>query len=87
MTPEEYYTAPPQEIFDDIKKNCIKIWNTYDDSCGYASGKINRIKDLENIQDNAWYMVAMFDPINTKKLLNMMKKETVLMVIDASKCG
>ncbi len=32
-----YYDAPPQEIFDDIKENATKIWNTYSDEFGYRS--------------------------------------------------
>ena len=57
----DYYTAPPQEIFEDIKENARKIWQSYDDTYGYASEKIARI-DIENISDNAWYIVAMVRP-------------------------
>jgi len=28
----EYYETPAQEIFDDVKENAIKIWETYDDT-------------------------------------------------------
>lgn len=66
----DYYEAPTQEIFDDIKKNAIKIWQTYDDE------KVGRIKDIKNVSDNAWYIVAMFDYSNQAKLINMVKKET-----------
>ena len=83
MTIDEYYTAPPDEIFNDIKENAIKLWQTYDDKYGYATEKINSIKDLENIQDNAWYMVAMFDNLNKKKLLTMVKYKTALIILDA----
>ena len=74
-------TAPPQEVFDDIKKNAIKIWKTYDDEFGYATKKINAIKDLENIKDNAWFIVAMFDPINQEKLLLKVKPLTAFMIL------
>lgn len=83
MNVKEYYTAPKQEIFDDIKENAIKIWKTYDDTFGYATEKIDRIKDLQNIQDNAWYMVAMFDHINRGKLLSMVKPETATQILRA----
>lgn len=78
MTIEEYYTAPKQQIFDDIKRNALFLWKTYDDRYGYATEKIGRIKDLENVSDNAWYMVAMFDPINQSKLLSMVEPATAI---------
>lgn len=76
LNQKDYYVAPAQEVFDDIKEQAINLWNTYDDQFGYATGKISRIKDIGNIQDNAWYMVAMFDPNNQAKLLEMVKPET-----------
>lgn len=87
MTVEEYYIAPPQEIFDDIKANAIKIWQGYDDQYGYATDKINRIKDIVNFKDNAWYMVAMFDWQNQRKLLRMLKPETAKVVEDVLNQG
>lgn len=87
MNVEQYYTAPPQKIFDEIKEAAIKLWNTYDDSYGYASGKISRIKDIKNIKDNAWYIVAMFDCNNQRKLCEMVGPETAEMIIDAINTG
>lgn len=84
MTVKEYYTAPPDEIFIDIKVNALKIWASYKDSPGgYALDKISRIVDLENHQDNAWYMVAMFDYVNQAKLLSMVNPATADMIRDA----
>lgn len=74
-----YYEAPPLEVFLDIKENAQKIWRTYDDTYGYASGKLERI-DIENIKDNAWYIVAMFDWENQEKLLKMVRPETADMI-------
>lgn len=71
MIQEEYNTAPSEEVFDDIKSNAIKIWKTYDDTYGYAKGKIDRIKDIPNFKDNCAYIVAMFDSTNQDKLLTM----------------
>lgn len=81
MTPEEYYIAPSDDTFRDIKENALKIWNTYSDP--YRAEKVNRIKDIENIQDNAWFIVAMFDHINQAKLLAMVKPETAAQIQDA----
>jgi len=76
----DYYATPPQEIFDDIKKNAIKLWETYDNTYGYVDEKVGRIKDLVNIKDNAWYMVAMFDGTNQGKLILMVTPETAIMI-------
>lgn len=72
----DYYKTPKQSIFDDIKENSIKIWQTYNNTYGYVDKKLNIIKDIKNFKDNAWYIVAMFDSNNQAKLLNMVKPET-----------
>lgn len=77
MSDFDYYKAPSDEIFDEIKRASMVVWNTYDDTYGYATEKINRIKDLKNIQDNAWYMVAMFDISNQLKLLLNLNKSAM----------
>ena len=82
MIPEQYYVAPPQQVFDEIKAAAIEIWKTYDDTYGYATGKIDAIKDLQNVKDNAWYMVAMFDVKNQIKLLLNLRGKTLEMVVD-----
>lgn len=65
---DNYYTPLSDDVFDEVKRGCIAVWNKYDDTYGYATGKIDRIKDLENIQDNGMSMVAMFDRDNRAKL-------------------
>lgn len=81
--PFDYYEAPSQEVFDDIKEKAMELWkivDTNNDKYGYATEKINRIKDLENVQDNAWMMVAMFDQNNIVKLLDMVKNPTEIAI-------
>lgn len=78
LSQKEYYTAPAEEVFDDIKRASMKLWKIVDtdnDKFGYATEKINRIKDLENIQDNYAYIVAMFDSDNRLALLSMLELE------------
>ena len=69
----KYYDAPPQEVFEQIKEKSIEMWNTYDNTHWYVDEKVNRIKDLENVSDNAWYMVAMFDSSNQRKLVSKLE--------------
>lgn len=72
---ELYYTPPTQEIFDEVKKRAIEIWQTYDDTYGYASEKIAKIKEIENVSDNLMFIVAMFDPINQAKLAEKLSND------------
>ncbi len=83
MSKFDYYTAPSNEVFNEIKDAAISIWKTYDDTYGYATGKINRIKDIQNIKDNAWFIVQMFDPNNQRKLMESVSPETKLMITEA----
>lgn len=88
MTQEEYYKAPKQEVFDEIKKAAMELWPEIDpdnDKYGYATEKINRIKDIKNVQDNAWYIVAMFDYNNQRKLIDKLTPETAAIVEDVIK--
>lgn len=73
IQPEQYYISPAQEVFDEVKRASIELWSTYNDDYGYATEKIGKIKDLQNIRDNAAYMVAMFDRSNQIILLNLVE--------------
>lgn len=87
MNAIHYYRPPADEIFDEVKKACIDIWGTYDDTHGYATEKINRIKDIINFGDNFMYMVAMFDPDNQQKLSKLISKEANKAIANRLKSG
>lgn len=70
MSQELFYTAPHDNIFEEMKNIACSIWNTYDDTYWYASEKINKIKSLENISDNFMYIFAMFDIENQQRLIS-----------------
>jgi hypothetical protein len=70
-----YYDAPSDEIFNEIKEKAIEIWQTYDDTYGYATEKIDRVKSITNFKDNWGTIVGMFDNPNQQKLLNMLSDE------------
>jgi hypothetical protein len=72
---EDYYKAPSDEIFNEIKEKSIEIWQTYDDTYGYASEKINRVKSINNVKDNWGAIVGMFDNPNQQKLLAKLSPE------------
>ena len=69
LSVEEYYKPTDPAIFADVKRYAIEIWESYGlGQDGYAEGKIERIKDIENVSDNTCYMVAMFDQHNQGKM-------------------
>ena len=74
-----YYTPPRQELFEAVKSRAMELWKEIDtdnDKYGYATGKINRIKDLENIGDNFITIIGMFDIHNQRLLANRLAEET-----------
>lgn len=83
MSIELFETPPRQEMFDEIKRESIKIWETYDDTFGYASGKIESIKNLENVSSNWIYMYQMFDVHNQIKLMVHLEPETIERIREA----
>jgi len=72
---EYYYKQPKQEYFDELKKACIKFWRAFDDQFGYATEKINSIKDLENNSTNYMMMVKMFHQLNWEVLAELLSLE------------
>lgn len=71
----DYYKAPSDSVFNNIKENAIKLWQTFDDTYGYATEKVSRIERIHNTSDNAWYIVAMFDLGNQGRLIEMLDEE------------
>ena len=71
-----YYTSPTDEIFEEIKQSAIEIWKEYDNTYGYSSEKVDRIKDIGNVSDNAMFIVAMFDSDNQRKLADKLSNES-----------
>lgn len=57
----DYYTAPSDEVFNEIKRASIELWKSKGSHPRYVAEKVGRIENIQNIKDNAWFMVAMFD--------------------------
>lgn len=70
-----YYDAPSDEIFEEIRQKAIEVWQTYDDTYGYASEKINYLNSFGNVRDNWGTIVGMFDSNNQQKLLAKLSPE------------
>jgi hypothetical protein len=71
MSNFNYYEQLDNSLFDEMKQLAVSIWNTYDNTHWYATEKIDRIKDLENIRDNIWHIYGMFDWLNQAKLKSL----------------
>ena len=82
-----YYTAPSEAIFIEVKAQAIMLWRSYSDEHGYASDKIKRIDDIENVSDNLMYMVAMFDTSNQNKLADQLSEEARLAIRERLEAG
>lgn len=46
---QEWETPPSEEIFQEIKDKAITIWETYDNTHGYVTEKVEYIQSLKNI--------------------------------------
>lgn len=80
-----YYEAPTNEQFNELKSKAIELWTERyppEKSPFYAEEKVNRIKDIKNVEDNFMYIVAMFDQNNQRLLANKLSSETSLAVRD-----
>lgn len=62
-------------VFNEIKQRAIDIWNTYDDTYGYATEKITYVQSIGNIKDNYLTIVGMFDNSNRILLYNRLSDE------------
>lgn len=58
------------EIFNEIKQEAIKIWETYN-----ATDKITQVQDIDNIRDNYHFIIDMFDTINKSKLYSNLSSQ------------
>lgn len=71
-----YYTAPDEASFEDMKRRATEIWNSYDDTYGYATKRTERIDHIKNVGDNFMYIFAMFDMSNQRKIVSQIRPDT-----------
>ena len=76
MNTKLYYTPPKDKYFDELKSACIKYWNTFDNTYGYATEKLNYINSLENVDGNFMVMVKMFHPLAWEVIAKLLSLET-----------
>jgi hypothetical protein len=71
-----FYTPPREESFNELREVCIRFWKTFDDKFGYATEKIDRIKDLPNDGPNFVMMVQMIHPVAREVISKLLSLET-----------
>lgn len=63
-----YYEQLDDSLFEEMKRLAMNLWRWYDDTYWYATEKISRINNVENIRDNIWYIYWMFDCNNQSRI-------------------
>jgi hypothetical protein len=76
------HETPSAEIFNEMKKAAIEIWQTYDDTCGYASEKIATVNNITNFKDNVMICYRMFDSSNQAKMKYGVSREAIIYIND-----
>lgn len=70
------------EVFDELKREAIKIWKTYDNTYGYADEKIGYLESFGNVSDNFGTIIGMFDIHNQRKLYDAVSSTEAREAID-----
>lgn len=73
-----YYTAPEDDVFEEVKAKCIELWkirfpHEYDRS--YVEDKTSYILSVQNIKDNMLSLISMFDTENRTLLAEMLSEK------------
>ncbi len=63
-----YYMPPSEKVFNEIKQKAMELWEEKDIHPNYLKEKLDRIKHLDNVKDNAMYIISMFSYDNLIKL-------------------
>lgn len=80
---ELYYIEPSDAIFTHLRTTIIDhVWKKYNDTYGYASGKIDYINSLDNLSDNFMTMWGMLDVFNQQRVLNKINFRTYKAIKD-----
>jgi len=79
----EYYTTPNQEVFDEVKKEVLKIFKNiaWEDSPYYREKK-KEIDPINNIKDNMMTIIAKLSWNNLEKLSKRLSNKTKKEIYD-----
>lgn len=72
-----YYTAPPDEAFEEVRAAALEVWGQYKGSPGgYYEEKAGRVRGMQNIKDNFMTLLAMFDTHNQRMAVRQLSEAT-----------
>lgn len=77
-----YYTAPSDEIFEEVKRKSIAIWMLLDGDEYEINNSIEYIQKIKNIKDNMMFIVAMFDNTNIQELFKHLSLKSKNALVD-----
>lgn len=69
--------TPSIEIFEEMKSAAIAVWQTFDNTHGYVTDKLEYINSFGNIKDNAMVFYRMFDYQNQAKMREKLSQESI----------
>lgn len=69
--------APSIEIFEEMKSAATAVWQTFDNTHGYVTDKLEYINSFGNIKDNAMVFYRMFDYQNQAKMMAKLSPEAI----------
>lgn len=74
-----YYVAPSDECFEDMRQAAVKVWFEIATNMQYFEEKAGRLQrgEIHNIRDNFMYILASFSEDNARRVVSLLKPETV----------
>jgi len=74
--------SPSDEIFNDIKEACKRVWNTKDNTYGYVTEKLERVDSLTNNGNEIVTCYRMFDSENQRLMRHELSSASLSYIYD-----
>lgn len=71
------HETPTTEVFNEIKIAAIAVWDTFDNTYGYVTEKVERINSIQNYADNVMACYRMFDYGNQQLMKKNLSDEAL----------
>jgi hypothetical protein len=71
----KYNPILTDEVFNEVKNICTKIWNTYDNSFGYVDEKMEVVNSCEKNWTGVILMIRMFHFLIQRQIFNNLSPE------------
>jgi len=71
------HETPTIEIFNELKEAATTVWNTFDNTYGYVTEKLEIVNSIENYADNVMISYRMFDNGNQRLMRQELSSEAL----------